>query len=41
MLIFEGDNLCSVACYLFHKADALTPEVVKVERALLRKKNKE
>jgi hypothetical protein len=39
--VIEGDNLCSVSCYRFRKADALTPEVVKAERTLLMKKNKE
>jgi hypothetical protein len=38
--VIERDNLCSVACYHFCKADALTPEV-KAECALLMKKNKE
>jgi hypothetical protein len=39
--IGSGENLCSVACYCYCKADSLSTEVVKVECNLLMKKNKE
>jgi hypothetical protein len=37
----EGGNLCSVACYRFRRADALTTKVLKAEQTLLMTKKKE